>query len=218
MGLASDHGGRQVSDSAIQSGARPGRQTAMTTVDHVLLRKTLINDRERPMPSVSATVDVWASADTVYAYLASRYDRAAHRAASLATKGYVPNAICIDSVAGERLVFKVSGRDPLLRIPIGGWSWSYGIEHTSAFTSRVTITYRWSWWMSLLGAGTTCHQACNEITETAMALDALSWPCFETSDTGMGNRGENRHIVDIERGKPDVTGIRDEPNAGRPRD
>ena len=93
------------------------------------------------MPSVNARVDVQASADTVYAYLEGRYDRAAHRSASLATKGYVPNVTCIEAVKGKRLVFEVPGRDALLRIFIGGWNWSYEIEPASASASRVTITY-----------------------------------------------------------------------------
>ena len=162
------------------------------------------------MPSVSATVDVQASADTVYAYLEGRYDRTAHRSASLATKGYVPNVTCVEAVADKRLVFEVAGRDALLRILIGGWTWSYDIEPTSASASRVIITYHWSWLMSLLGAGTTYHQACNEVTETAMALDALGWSCAAQGTASAEKMGGNQHIVEIRRGKRDVTGIRAE--------
>jgi hypothetical protein len=127
------------------------------------------------MPAASATVNVHAAAPMVYAYLAGRYDSEAHCSASLATKGYVPAVKCLEAVADRFLVFMVPGRDPLTRLFVGGWTWSYDIEPTGAGESRVTITYRWNWRMSFLGAGTMYHQACNEITETAMALDALGW-------------------------------------------
>ena len=125
------------------------------------------------MPSVGASVEVAVPPQTVYSYLQSRYDRDAHRSASLATKGYVPNVSCLEAEPNKRLVFHVRGRDPVLRIFVSGWKWIYDIEPASKSGSRVSVTYIWSWWMSLLGAGTTRHQASNEITETAMALDAL---------------------------------------------
>jgi hypothetical protein len=127
------------------------------------------------MPSVSTSIEVAAPLRTVYAYLQSRYDREAHRSASLATKGYVPNIACLEAEPNKRLVFQVRGRDPLLRIFLAGWTWIYEIEPAGESASRVRMMYCWSWWMSLLGVGTTRHQACNEITETAMALDALGW-------------------------------------------
>jgi hypothetical protein len=127
------------------------------------------------MPSVTASVEISVPPGTVYRYLQSRYDREAHRSAALATKGYVPQVTCLEAEPNKRLVFQTRGRDPLLRTFIGGWKWIYEIEPASESASRVRITYRWSWWMSLLGAGTTRHQACNEITATAMALDALGW-------------------------------------------
>lgn len=133
------------------------------------------------MPSKSCEVYVVAPPQIVYDYLQSRYDRDAHRSASLATKGYVPNTTCLEAVPSRRLVFQVSGHDPLLRIFLSGWTWIYEIEPASGSASRVTMTYHWSWWMSLLGAGTTSHQASNEITETAMALDALGWARGEPS-------------------------------------
>jgi hypothetical protein len=127
------------------------------------------------MPSVSASVDVSAPHAIVYQYLQTRYDSETHRSASLATKGYVPNVTCLEAAPNNRLVFQVRGRDTILRIFVGGWRWTYEIETVNESVSRVRITYRWGWEMSLLGAGTIGHQACNEITETAMALDALSW-------------------------------------------
>ena len=134
------------------------------------------------MASVSASVEVAALSETVYRYLQSRYSREAHRSASLATKGYVPDVTCLEAVSNKRLVFQVRGRDPILRIFLGGWMWMYEIEPVSEYGSRVRITYHWSPWMSLLGGGTMRHQACNEITEMAMALDALGWGRGEPAD------------------------------------
>ena len=127
------------------------------------------------MPSVSASVDVSAPHAIVYQYLQTRYDSEALRSASLATFGYVPNITCLEAAPNNRLVFQFLVRDPIFQIFIGGWRWTYEIEPVNESVSRVRITYRWGWSTSLLGVGTTEHQACNEITETFMALDALSW-------------------------------------------
>lgn len=139
------------------------------------------------MPSVTASVEISAPPEMVYRYLHSRCDRQAHRSASLATKGYLPNVTCLEAELNKRLVFEVRGRDPLLRTFLGGWKWSYRIEPASESASRVSITYCWNWWMSLLGAGTTRHQACNEITQTVMALDALGWGRGEPGDVQESN-------------------------------
>lgn len=172
------------------------------------------------MPSASATVNVHATAATVYAYLESRYDSETHRSASLACKGYVPAVRCLEAIADRRLVFMVPGRDPLTRLFIGSWTWSYDIEPTGTGASRVTITYSWNWWMSFLCAGTTYHQACNEITETAMALDALGWSGTERAAVAAEKTGSSQQIVDIRSGQPAATGIRAEHGAAadRPRD
>ena len=127
------------------------------------------------MPSVSASIEVAASPDFVYQYLRARYDREAHRSASLSTKGYVPIVHCVEEIPNKRVAYHVAGRDPILRVFIGGWNWSYEIEPVSPSASRVTIRYVWSWTMSLLCMGTIRHQASNAVTETAMALDALGW-------------------------------------------
>ena len=66
------------------------------------------------MPSVSASVEVAVPPRTVYSYLQSRYDRDAHRSASLATRGYVPDVICLEAEPNSHLVFRVRGRDPIL--------------------------------------------------------------------------------------------------------
>ena len=134
------------------------------------------------MPSVSASIEVAASADSIYQYLRARYDREAHRSTSFATKGYVPNIHCVEEVPNKRVAYHVAGRDPMLHVSFGGWNWSYDIEPLSPLVSRVTIRYHWSWMMALLGLGTMRHQAGNEITETAMALDALSWGRVKSLD------------------------------------
>jgi hypothetical protein len=140
------------------------------------------------MLSVTASVDIPVLPETVYRYLQSRYDRGAYRSTSLATKGYVPNVTCLEAEPKKRLVFHVRGREPFLRIFIGGWTWIYEIDAASESASRVRVTYRWSWWMSLLGLGTVRHQACNEIAETAMALDALGWARGEPGAAPDGGR------------------------------
>jgi len=91
----------------------------------------------------------------------------------------VPNVTCVEAEPSKRLVFQVPGRDPVLRFFISGWTWSYVIEPTNAKACRVTICYRWDWLMGMLGGGTMRHQASNELTETAMALNALTWGWVE---------------------------------------
>jgi len=127
------------------------------------------------MPSVSATVAIPLPVPVVYRYLQERYDREAHRTTSMATKGYVPTITTVETVQGRRLCFRVKGRDPLLRVFYGGWQWEYDLQAVGDRATQVTIRYCWSWVMSLLSAWAIRHQACNEIVETAMALDALAW-------------------------------------------
>lgn len=127
------------------------------------------------MSSVSASIKVSAPAPVVYRYLRERYAREAYRSTSIATKGYVPAVTCIEEVENRRMAFRVQGRDPLLRDFLGSWTWAYEIEPMGDSSTQVIIRYTWSWLMSLLGVGTIRPQACNEITEAAMALDALAW-------------------------------------------
>jgi hypothetical protein len=127
------------------------------------------------MPSVRATVAVAAPIDVVYRYLLERYGRSAHCETSLATKGYIPEVLCLDANEPYYLRFHVKGRDPMLRTFIGGWEWEYELRSVAKEGTDVTICYRWSWMMSLFSAGTMRAQASNEMVETAMALDALGW-------------------------------------------
>jgi hypothetical protein len=127
------------------------------------------------MPSLTATVKVSAPAPLVFRYLSERYERPAHLEASMASKGYVAPIRRLECEEGQKLSFSCRGRDPVLRIWIGGWKWSYELASLDHSLTEVTIRYQWSWGMAILAAGTTKHQAANELTETAMALDALSF-------------------------------------------
>jgi hypothetical protein len=128
------------------------------------------------MGSVRATVAVAAPVEIVYHYLLNRYHRPAACETSLATKGYVPTVHCVESDELRYLCFSVKGRDAWTKTSIGGWEWEYRLREVGDTHTEVTICYRWDWVMAFLGAGTVRHQACNEIVETAMALDALGWP------------------------------------------
>lgn len=138
-------------------------------------RAESLGNKEMSMPSISATASVSAPASEVYRYLRDRYGRELHRTVSLETKGYIPAVKCVEELEPRRIIFQVRGRDPVLRFFIGGWTWCYDIEPDGETMSRVTIRYEWGWLMSILGAGTTRHQAANEIVETALALEALGW-------------------------------------------
>jgi hypothetical protein len=127
------------------------------------------------MPSTSATLTVPAPVATVYRYLHERYDRPAHRDVSLACKGYVPPVTRLVAERPHRLSFSVQARDSLLPIFYGGWRWEYDLWPVGDSATQVRISYRWGWVMAFLGMGMIHHQACNEIVETAMALDALGW-------------------------------------------
>jgi hypothetical protein len=126
------------------------------------------------MASVQATVEMPIPADQVYSYLLHRYDGQQYRASSMATKGYVPLVKCIENIPKQTVGFEVPGRDPVLRMFVKGWRWVYHIESDAAASSRVTIRYEWSFLVAMLSAGTARHQACNEITQTVMALEALA--------------------------------------------
>ena len=130
------------------------------------------------MPVVSINIQINSPSAVVYHYLRERYNRNVHRSTSLGTKGYVPAVTCIEAVETDeycRITYAVPARDPLLGIFLSGWRWTYEIEPAGPQATSVTIRYDWSWFMAILGAGTTRHQACNEIVETALALDALGW-------------------------------------------
>jgi hypothetical protein len=127
------------------------------------------------MPLVSATVVITKSCETIYCYLQGRYQGQQYRAASMATKGYVPELQCLSSEPNRKLVFQVAGRDPLLG-SVGGWKWEYELNPIGSEATQVLIRYSWGLGMSLLGGGTVHHQASNELVETVMALEALAFP------------------------------------------
>ena len=72
----------------------------------------------------------------------------------------------------KRIEFYVRGRDPILRMSIGGWNWGYELKQLSESETEVEIWYTYGLWMAFLGLGTTGHQASNEIVETAISVDA----------------------------------------------
>jgi hypothetical protein len=115
------------------------------------------------MPSASASLTIPVPVEIVYRYLHERYNRPAH------------HDVLLVAEEPRRLVFSAAARDSLLPISYGGWRWEYELRPMGESATRVTISYRWSWVMSILSSWTVRHQACNEIVETAMALDALGW-------------------------------------------
>ena len=58
---------------------------------------------------------------------------------------------------------------------ISSWTWTYELIPISEESTRVSIEYRWGLMLSFLALSTAGHQAANEITETAMALNALGF-------------------------------------------
>ena len=127
------------------------------------------------MGTVRATVVVDAPVEIVYQYLRHRYGRPAHVETSEAIKGYVPPVICKEADEPHFVCFSVKGRDAWTNMSASSWEWDYRIQEAATGTSEVTICYRWSWVLSVMTAGTARPQACNELIETAMALDALNW-------------------------------------------
>lgn len=127
------------------------------------------------MPLVSTTVVIAKPCETIYRYLQGRYQGQQYRAASMATKGYVPEVQCLSAELNRKLAFQVASRDPLLGAT-SGWKWEYELNPVGNETTQVLIRYSWGLGMSLLGAGTIHHQASNELVETVMALEALAFP------------------------------------------
>lgn len=126
------------------------------------------------MPMVSAEVEVSRPVADVFRYLRDRYTSSTFRSVCMKAKGYVPECQCLEERENEHLVFWVAGRDGLLRFRISGWKWTYDLVPVGSDETRVAITYRWSPWVSLLSMFTARGQAANELTETALALDALA--------------------------------------------
>jgi hypothetical protein len=127
------------------------------------------------MPSVHATVEVPVDSMRLYRYLQSRYDGEAYRAASMATRRYLPPVKCLEAIEGERLRFSVSAREALMHIRWSGWTWTYELEPVEQGRTRLTIRYEWSLLLSLLSGGSARLQAANELTQTVMAVEALAF-------------------------------------------
>lgn len=126
------------------------------------------------MSRVSPTLVYALPAKRIYDYLRHRYDGDVFREASMAAKGYVPPIELVEASEPAKLVFTVPGRDGLLELAVGSWSWGYNIEAITEGQAKVTIWYEWGLGTGILGAGTVKLQAANEVVETAMALDALA--------------------------------------------
>ena len=121
-----------------------------------------------------AILTIDAPKEKIFNYLISRYKSEAFIEASKLTKGYVPKVIQKECNEADSFEFSVRGRDPLSGIFIGGWKWGYKLTVLSELSTKVEIWYSYGLFMAFLGMGTIGHQAANEITETAMALDALT--------------------------------------------
>lgn len=127
------------------------------------------------MPSLKATIEVPVKVSLTYRYLRDRYDGEAYRSACLATKGYVPPVARTENVENDTLGFYVPARDVLFQFPTGSWTWTYEFESVNPDQTRVSIEYTWSWVLSILSFWTIRHQAANELAETVMAIEALSY-------------------------------------------
>jgi hypothetical protein len=127
------------------------------------------------MPSVHATIEVPVDSMRLYRYLRSRYDGEAYRAASMATKGYLPPVQCLEAIEGKRLRFSISARDAFLHIRYSGWTWTEELEPGEHGRTRLTIRYQWSWVLSLLSGGSARLQAATHLTQTVMAVEALAF-------------------------------------------
>lgn len=126
------------------------------------------------MFSKTAILKIPLNVEPIYNFLRFSHESKIYKDASLMVKGYVPNIKCTKEVKNNKLAFEVPGRDPILKIFIGGWKWEYIFSPISDTETEVQITYKYGLFMALLGMGTIGHQAANEIVETATALDALS--------------------------------------------
>ena len=126
------------------------------------------------MFSVKATVEIPVEVTRVYGYLRNRHEGQPYRSACMEAKGYIPPVACLESIDNAKLVFFVPGRDVWLRLPIGGWTWSYQMEDMGSSKTRIRTEYRWHWLFAFLGFGTVKHQAANAITEDVLAMQALA--------------------------------------------
>jgi hypothetical protein len=126
------------------------------------------------MPSVSATVEFPVPASRIYEYLRTRYQSETFRTACLASKGHVPEIHLVEEVVNRKIRYWVAARDALLRLRLSGWRWEYDLEAAGETKTRVTITYRWGVFLSLITLFSARDQASNELVETVLALDALA--------------------------------------------
>ena len=126
------------------------------------------------MSTVYGQVETECPITIVYAYLKGRYQGDTFRSVSMMTRGYVPEVHRLEEQENERLSFRVAGRDSLLHFKTRSWRWTYELTPLHDGRTKVAITYEWDLLFSLLTMFTARGQAANELTETALAIDALT--------------------------------------------
>ncbi|MBL4745532.1 MAG: hypothetical protein JKY08_04120 [Flavobacteriaceae bacterium] len=125
------------------------------------------------MGKVSTVIELDLEIGVIYKYLENKYHSERYKKACIAVKGYIPDIELLESMDDEKLLFKVKGYDPLLRIHMGSWKWSYTLKELGEYKTAVTFCYEWSVLMELFSLGTIKSQAGNELVESVLALEAL---------------------------------------------
>lgn len=125
------------------------------------------------MGKVTAVITLNMDSQKVYKYLKDRYDSERYKQACIDTKGYVPPIKLVENEVNSKLKFTVMGYDALLKMHMGSWTWTYRLKEIDAHKAELTLSYQWSFLMTLLAMGTIKSQATNELVETVLALDAL---------------------------------------------
>ena len=87
----------------------------------------------------------------------------------------MPPVALLEDVKNERLRFYGPGRDSLFNFSLGSWSWQYKFQSGKGEQTRVTIEYQWSVIMSAMSMWTVRYQASNELVETVIAIEALTF-------------------------------------------
>jgi hypothetical protein len=127
------------------------------------------------MGKISTKLEINIEIDVVYNNLKNRYNSERFKKASIDTKGYVPPIELIKNEVNSKLIFKAKGSDPLTKMKIGEWKWSYDFRDLGEKRTEIIISYEWSSLMEFLTLFTIKHQAANELTETVLSLDSLEY-------------------------------------------
>jgi hypothetical protein len=127
------------------------------------------------MASIKAMIEVPVEVATVFQYLRSRGEGQAYQSACKQVKGYIPPVAQLEKEVNKKIQFSVAGRDSLLRLWMGGWTWTFELEDLGNSTTRITIDYSWHWTFALLGFGTLKQQAQNALIKDVLAIEALAF-------------------------------------------